>query len=340
MTPLVARTALVGVAIVLVAAGVLAPVAGTTRVVLLGAAGCCAVLDVLVVRTDRVRRDDRGNAGSPVAVVHPPERTAVGRTVFDRNPGHAPYGAQGHAPDPDAQVQGHAPEPDDRAPGLTRDPDRAPSAPSGGDAPPTDRPPILLGTTPGGRDVTFDDRAQAHIVVVGTGILALAVFRAVAAQVHAAAGPTAEARSASSPDLRSVVAPGDVPCPALPTDTAVVVVDHGAGSDGPPPGRPARTTVVLVPGLSVLPRRWDVAVEVARHGCTVRDHGERRGIPVSPTLPRLGDEGPRPGTPAPRPGTPAPQPGTPAPRPGASAPQPGTQAPQPAAPWPRLGAPQ
>lgn len=321
MTPLVARTALVGVAIVLVAVGVLAPVAGTTRAVLLGAAGCCAVLDVLVVRTDRMRRDDRGNAGSPVAVVHPPERTAVGPTVHGRSPVHTP-------------------DSDDQAPGRTRDPDCAPSALPGGDAPPTDRPPILLGTTPGGLDVTFDDRAQAHIVVVGTGVLALAVFRAVAAQVHAAAGPTAEARSASSSDLRSVVAPGDVPCPALPTDTAVVVVDRGAGSDGPPPGRPARTTVVLVPGLSVLPRRWDVAVEVTRHGCTVRDHGERRGIPVSPTLPRFGDEGPRPGTPAPRPGTPAPQPGTPAPRPGASAPRPGTQAPRPAAPRPRLGAPQ
>ncbi|MFS2032330.1 hypothetical protein ACEN85_19790, partial [Curtobacterium sp. CT11-45] len=48
-----------------------------------------------------------------------------------------------------------------------------------------------------------------------------------------------------------------------------------------------RTTVVLVPGLSVLPRHWDVAVEVTRHGCTVRHPHERRGTPVAPALPQL-----------------------------------------------------
>jgi hypothetical protein len=167
----------------------------------------------------------------------------------------------------------------------------------------THRRPIDPGTASNGRELSVDDRSRPHIVVIGSGVLALAVFRAVASQVRAAAGPDDEVRAACGAEARAVVAAGTDHCPAMPSGTAAVVVDRPAHTASPErpahaanperPDRacpPTRTTVVLVPGLSVLPRHWDVAVEVTRHGCTVRHPHERRGTPVAPALPQLQDE--------------------------------------------------
>lgn len=254
MTPFTARCTLVGAAVVLLVVGLVVPVEWPSRAVLLGAAGCCAVLDVLVVRATRVRPSRGAECGADVAVLVP-----------------TPSGQPGTV---------------DRAVGTG-----------------THRRPIVLGTASNGRELAVDDRSRPHIVVIGSGVLALAVFRAVAAQVRAAAGPDDEVRAACGPEARAVVAAGADHCPAMPSGTAAVVVDrpaHTGSPNGPAhaanperPDRacpPTRTTVVLVPGLSVLPRHWDVAVEVTRHGCTVRHPHERRGTPVTPALPQLQDE--------------------------------------------------
>jgi hypothetical protein len=254
MTPFTARCTLVGAAVVLLVVGLVVPVEWPSRAVLLGAAGCCAVLDVLVVRATRVRRSRGTECVADVAVLVP-----------------TPSGQPGTV---------------DRAVRTE-----------------THRRPIVLGTASNGRELAVDDRSRPHIVVIGSGVLALAVFRAVAAQVRAAAGPDDEVRAACGAEARAVVAAGADHCPAMPSGTAAVVVDraaHAASPDhasraanGDHPDRacpPTRTTVVLVPGLSVLPRHWDVAVEVTRHGSTVRHPHERRGTPVAPVLPQLQDE--------------------------------------------------
>jgi len=254
MTPFTARCTLVGAAVVLLVVGLVVPVEWPSRAVLLAAAGCCAVLDVLVVRATRVRRSRGAECVADVVVL---------------------------VPTPSGQ-----PAPVDGAVGTE-----------------THRRPIVLGTASNGRELAVDDRSRPHIVVIGSGVLALAVFRAVASQVRAAAGPDDEVRAACGAEARAVVAAGTDHCPAMPSGTAAVVVDrpaHTASPERPPhaanperPDRacpPTRTTVVLVPGLSALPRHWDVAVEVTRHGCTVRLSHERRGTPVAPALPQLQDE--------------------------------------------------
>lgn len=281
MTPFTARCTLVGAAVVLLVVGLVVPVEWPSRAVLLAAAGCCAVLDVLVVRATRVRPSRGAECGADVVVL---------------------------VPTPSGQ-----PGPVDGAVGTG-----------------THRRPIVLGTASNGRELSVDDRSRPHIVVIGSGVLALAVFRAVVSQVRAAAGPVDEVRAACGAEARAVVAAGADHCPAMPSGTAAIVVDrpaHTASPERPPrasnpdhaasaaspddsdhagspngpahaanperPDRacpPTRTTVVLVPGLSVLPRHWDVAVEVTRHGCTVRHPHERRGTPVAPALPQLQDE--------------------------------------------------
>lgn len=272
MTPFTARCTLVGAAVVLLVVGLVVPVEWPSRAVLLAAAGCCAVLDVLVVRATRVRRSRGAECLADVVVL---------------------------VPTPSGQ-----PGPVDGAVGTG-----------------THRRLIVLGTASNGRELAVDDRSRPHIVVIGSGVLALAVFRAVVSQVRAAAGPDDEVRVACGAEARAVVAAGADHCPAMPSGTAAVVVDrpaHAASPDRPAratspddsdragspngpahaangghPDRacpPTRTTVVLVPGLSVLPRHWDVAVEVTRHGCTVRHPHERRGTPVAPALPQLQDE--------------------------------------------------
>lgn len=277
MTPFTARCTLVGAAVVLLVVGLVVPVEWPSRAVLLGAAGCCAVLDVLVVRATRVRRSRGAECGADVADV------AV----------------------------------------LVPTPSGQPGTVDGAVRTETHRRPIVLGTASNGSELSVDDRSRPHIVVIGSGVLALAVFRAVASQVRAAAGPDDEVRAACGAEARAVVAAGADHCPAMPSGTAAVVVDRPpraaspdrpasaaspddsdrAGSPNGPasaanperPDRacpPTRTTVVLVPGLSVLPRHWDVAVEVTRHGCTVRDPHERRATPVAPALPQLQQDEP------------------------------------------------
>ncbi|MCC8906646.1 hypothetical protein [Curtobacterium sp. GD1] len=254
MSPFTARCTLVGAAVVLLVVGLVVRVEWPSRAVLLGAAGCCAVLDVLVVRATRVRRSRGAECVADVVAL---------------------------VPTPSGQ-----PGPVDGAVGTG-----------------THRRPIVLGTASNGCELAVDDRSRPHIVVIGSGVLALAVFRAVVSQVRAAAGPDDEVRAACGAEARAVVAAGADHCPAMPSGTAAVVVDrpaHTASPERPPraasperPDRacsPTRTTVVLVPGLSVLPRHWDVAVEVTRHGCAVRHPHERRGTPVAPALPQLQDE--------------------------------------------------
>ncbi|WIB76082.1 hypothetical protein DEJ28_10365 [Curtobacterium sp. MCPF17_002] len=169
---------------------------------------------------------------------------------------------------------------------------------------------VTLGTGRDGRtvDVVIDGRPM-HLVVVGVGVLAHAVFRALAVQVSevsadADADAGVVARCAAALDLRDLVTwhpsgAEPVRCPRLPDDTAALVVD--------PAGR-APLTLVLVPGLRQLPRRWDVAVEVTRYGCTTRRHHESRGTAIAPALPQLEPPATAPATatataPAPAPAT-------------------------------------
>lgn len=249
MTPLTARSLLVGAAVVVVGVGVIAPVDGVARTVLLAAGACCAVLDVLLVRSLRtgLRTEPRSGAGT---VVGAPDR-------MDPDPGPCSALVADGLP---------RPVPDERSDGT-----------------------LMLGTDDRGRVVEFDPREQAHLVVVGAGVLAVAVFRAVAEQVRAlATAAGAEVRVGSAPELRPVVAVGEEPCPALPSGTAVLAVSPSERDRTAPGDRlTRRATVVLVPGSTALPRRWDVAIEVGRSGCRVRRPAEVRGTPMSPPLPRL-----------------------------------------------------
>lgn len=251
MSPVAARCALVGAAVLLLVAALVVPVAGALRAVLLGAAGCCAVLDVLVVRAGTARLT-RGRHHEVDEVVLAPTSAVLDLPAVDDDAGGAADGR-----------------------------------------------PVVLGTTPDGRVVSVDARSRPHILVIGSGALALAVFRAVAAQVRAAAGPDDDVRVASSADARALVGAGTGRCPPMPSGTAAIVVGpadraHGDGTctrderaiGSTPPGTGA--TAVLVPGLSIVPRLWDVAVEVTRHGCTVRFPHDARGTVVVPALPRLG----------------------------------------------------
>lgn len=140
-------------------------------------------------------------------------------------------------------------------------------------------PGILLGRRDDGHPVRVatDPAAPCHVVVVGTGALAEGVFTAVRAQLDdgAATGsaPGDVVRAASGAGV-----PGP-PSTPLPPGTAVAVRLDGGG-------RP-RTTVVLVPGLHLLPRRWDHLVEVTRHGCRTQDHHDGGPTPIDPVLPLL-----------------------------------------------------
>ncbi|MBF4608392.1 hypothetical protein [Curtobacterium sp. VKM Ac-1393] len=207
MTPFAARCVLVGTAILLVLAGLLAPVAGWSRPVLFAAGGCCAVLDVLLHRSTRAAGGDEPRAPADHGVPVP-----------------------------------------DRAVGV--------------DGPAR----LLLGHRPDGTPDETD--VTGHIVVIGTGVLAAAVFEGIAEQVRAAAERDDDVRGAPSERV-----------PPLPEGTAVLARLDRAGH---PHG-----TVVLVPGLGTMPRVWDVVVEVTRYGCTVRRPADRRGVALRPTLPVL-----------------------------------------------------
>lgn len=211
MTPFAARCVLVGTAVILVLAGVFAPLDGASRPVVFAAAGCCAVLDVLLYRSSADGR-------------HEPESLSV----------------------------------DDSA--ATVEPLR-PSAPGR----------LLLGHGPDG--VPWETVTTGHVVVVGTGALAAAVFQAIAEQLRATADPCDDLRTAG----RLGTPAGE--SAALPPGAAVLArLDRS--------GRPSGT-VVLVPGLGTMPRLWDAAVEVTRYGCTVRRPPDRRGVTLRPVLPLL-----------------------------------------------------
>ncbi|MGN8048554.1 hypothetical protein ACTJKO_02615 [Curtobacterium sp. 22159] len=249
MTPFTARCCLVGTAIVLLGAGIGAPLADVARAVVIGAAGACAVLDRLLVRAVRTPHpagdeaaDDE--AADAEAAVGPADvRVVPGRT--SRSDDSPPTAARTQADAHDVRVA-----------------------------------PVVLGTAQDGSVLTLHGGTPEHVVVAGGGVLALAVFRAVAAQVRAAAvASRATVRIAAAPDLRPALTSGDEPCPVLPDGTAALVTDPVRGD--------CRTSIVFVSDPGRWPRRWDVAVEVTRYGCTVRRSGEDRGRPVSPVLPRL-----------------------------------------------------
>jgi hypothetical protein len=172
--------------------------------------------------------------------------------------------------DPVVVVAPAAPAPEPDAPSGRPDGEQAPGS-------------LVLGHRPDGRRV--EATAAPHVVVVGAGVLADAVFRGVAEQVRASAG------AAAGDDVRSITAAGPRHGDA----------GDGPGGDGDALGLPEHTavlarldargravgSVVLVAGLGALPRRWDVAVEVTRYGCSVRRPDEQHGVRVRPVLPLL-----------------------------------------------------
>lgn len=244
MSRFTARCVIVGAAVALVVAGVLAPISGAGQGVLLGAGACCALVDVVLHRSASPDPD-------PVAVVAPrgPDQPAEPE----------PLGA------PETLV-GAVPEDGDGTPAL------------------------VLGHGPGGRVLRVD--AASHVVVVGAGALAVAVFRGLAEQLRAAAVHTDEdLRWAAAPEgLDAVGTSSAEPAPSarsastlsvhpLPSGTSVAV---RMGADGRPHG-----SVVLVAGLGSAPRQRDVTVEVSRYGCSVSRADDHAVVRVFPALPVL-----------------------------------------------------
>jgi hypothetical protein len=242
MSRFTARCVIVGAAVALVVAGVLAPISGAGQGVLLGAVACCALVDVVL---------HRSASPDPVVVVAP------------------------RRPD----------QPDEPEP-LSAPETLAGAVPEDGDGTPA----LVLGHGPGGRVLRVD--AASHVVIVGGGALAVAVFRGLAEQLRAAAVHTDEdLRWAAAPEgLDAVGTSSADPAPsaraasslsvhALPSGTSVVV---RMGADGRPHG-----SVVLVAGLGSAPRQRDVTVEVSRYGCSVRRPDDHAVVRVSPALPVL-----------------------------------------------------
>ncbi|MFA0850248.1 hypothetical protein ABRP24_010070 [Curtobacterium sp. WHRI 8282] len=244
MSRFTARCVIVGAAVALVVAGVLAPISGAGQSVLLGAGACCALVDVVLHRS---APPDPGTRPAPVVAPRAPDQPAAAD----------PLGST-------AQATGTTSADDDGTPAL------------------------VLGHGSGGNLLRVD--AGSHIVVVGAGALAVAVFRGLAEQLRAAAVHADD-------DLRWAVAPGLLDAagsgsddPALTTSSAPSVeplpsgtsVAVWMGTDGRPLG-----TVVLVPGLGAAPRHRDVTVEVSRYGCSVRRLDGDGVVRVSPALPVL-----------------------------------------------------
>lgn len=245
MSRFTARCVIVGAAVALVVAGVLAPISGAGHGVLLGAGACCALVDVVLHRSA-----SPGPGTPPVPIIVPPGSD------------------QPAEPDPLGV------------------PERTGPAPEDSDGTPT----LVLGRGPGGRVLRVD--AASHVVVVGVGALAVAVFRGLAEQLRAVAVRADEdVRLAVAPGLLDAAVPGSPdPYPstltaitrttgALPSGTSVAV---RMDADGRPHG-----SVVLVAGLGAAPRRQDVTVEVSRYGCSVRRPDDHAVVRVSPALPVL-----------------------------------------------------
>ncbi|WP_206556287.1 hypothetical protein, partial [Curtobacterium luteum] len=214
-------------AVGLVTLGVSVPASGIAEAATIGAGLVLALLDRSLVR--------RG-AGSA------PEQEATGRSAA--------------VPAPVAQLLAASAPGGSGSTRTSGDADWAPSV---------DRlRPVLVGHSVDDARAVHSD--APHLVVVGRGVLARAVFDAVAAQARADA---AEVRASDDlPD--GIPAPGD--------GTAVVVcTDARTGS---------RRTVVLVAEHDHVPRRADLLVTVGRTGCTVRtddDHAVRI-LPVLPLV--------------------------------------------------------
>ncbi|OII08270.1 hypothetical protein [Curtobacterium sp. MCBA15_005] len=244
MSRFTARCVIVGAAVTLVVAGVLAPISGAGQSVLLGAGACCALVDVVLHRS---APPDPGTRPAPVVAPRAPDQPAAADPL-----------------------------------GSTAQPTGTTSADGDG------TPALVLGHGSGGNLLRVD--AGSHIVVVGAGALAVAVFRGLAEQLRAAAVHADD-------DLRWAVAPGlldaagsgiDDPVPTTSSAPSVETLPPGTsvavwmGTDGRPHG-----TVVLVPGLGAAPRHRDVTVEVSRYGCSVRrldGHGVVRVFPALPVL--------------------------------------------------------
>jgi hypothetical protein len=244
MSRFAARCVIVGAAVALVVAGVLAPISGAGQSVLLGAGACCALVDVVLHRS---APPDCGTRPAPVVAPRAPDQPAAADPL-----------------------------------GSTAQPTGTTSADGDG------TPALVLGYGSGGNLLRVD--AGSHIVVVGAGALAVAVFRGLAEQLRAAAVHADD-------DLRWAVAPGlidaagsrsDDPASTTSSAPSVETLPPGTsvavwmGTDGRPLG-----TVVLVPGLGAAPRHRDVTVEVSRYGCSVRRLDGDGVVRVSPALPVL-----------------------------------------------------
>ncbi|GAA3336039.1 hypothetical protein HP467_12250 [Curtobacterium albidum] len=131
-----------------------------------------------------------------------------------------------------------------------------------------------------------------HLVVVGTGALALAVFVELADLLRATATATGTAtagfggavRTALADDLVDARPPvaaldGAPAGVSLPAGTAVAVLSDA--------DERIRTTIVLVPSERMQPRAWDTIVEVTRYGCSVRRAQDHRSRAFDPALPSL-----------------------------------------------------
>ncbi|UFU12767.1 hypothetical protein LQK89_09360 [Curtobacterium sp. C1] len=243
MSLLVARTALVGTAVLLGLAAVLLALDGPARAVLFGAACCCALLDrassrSLPTTSDEPEPESTRTRPLPGTSDDPPARQAQSRRS-DLLLGH----------DDDGEPIGHE-----------------------------------LGT-PG---------RPTHLVVVGTGALALAVFVELADLLRATATTTATGtatagfggavRTALADDLVDARPPvaaldGAPAGVSLPAGTAVAVLSDA--------DERIRTTIVLVPSERMQPRAWDTVVEVTRYGCSVRRAQDHRSRALDPALPSL-----------------------------------------------------
>lgn len=264
MSPLVARWCLVGSAVVLLLVGVVGDLPGVARAVLLVAAACCAVLDALSTRA-------RGTDAPPPVVVTLPSGATDGRGTDD----------------PDA-VTGTGAPPSDRQPWMT--------------TVDTDGSGLVLGRRPDGRSerAVPDPSAPCHVVVLGAGAFARAVFDALATQLGAPLAATAIAGAPGAVGLGLGVGVG------VGAADVRVVSDTGPHAGAPPDVGPTPTgtavaarlddrgrvwaTVVLVPSVHLLPRKRDRVVEVTRHGCRLWRHGDGRDdvvVPFEPVLPLL-----------------------------------------------------
>ncbi|MBT2503306.1 hypothetical protein [Curtobacterium sp. ISL-83] len=290
MSLFVARCFLVTGAVLSVLVGVFAPIADAGRLALIAAGAGCAVLDVVLARSSVDGADDppvpvlaravpaeataqtAGPAG-PVGTAGPAGTSGPGGTGSP-----ATLGALGAA---SAGAAGEAVGSDHTAPGSLVPsralvPGHALVLGHG----------IVRGQVGGPPEVVGVH--ERHVLVVGQGALAQAVFTAVAEQVrraagrddivrrvgppgdHVRAGPIARGRGdgCAGDGARSVGSARAGGTAVVPDGVAVAVRLRSTGEP--------ITTVVLVPGLGSAPSRWDVAIEVSRYGCLVRRPGRDR----------------------------------------------------------------